>query len=72
MEIYSSKKDVRLALDYGVVVGMHDDLELHGALGVHGASGLCVGMTPFCKLQNVLTRLRMIVYSNKKCFAYVK
>ena len=46
MEIDSSQGDVSLALDHRVVVRMHDALGLHGYLGVHGASGLGVGVRP--------------------------
>ena len=65
MEIYSSQEDVRLTLNHGVGVRMHDALDVHGAsdlgvgvrmhdaLEVHGASDLGVGVRPFCKLQNV-------------------
>ena len=56
IEISLSQEDVCLALDYGVLVKMLD------ALGVQGASGLGVGVRPFCKLHSTeCTLLRMIM-----------
>ena len=42
-----SQEDVHLALDHGVGVRMPD------SLGLHGTSGLGVGVRPLCILQNV-------------------
>ena len=41
--IYPSREDVRLALDHGVGVRMHDASGLHGDLGLHGALELLGG-----------------------------